>query len=68
MNRPLSVVIGEVLEQACLKPEQHCELCGKLSDTCPYGPNFAEICFECGMKDEALSEKNIGIKLFGDPE
>ena len=29
-----------------------CELCGKLDELRPYGPNGENICYECGMKDE----------------
>jgi hypothetical protein len=32
----------------------------------PYGPKGERICFDCGMKDEATTDKMIGIKLFGD--
>ena len=34
------------------EPPQKCELCGKIEETRPYGPNGARVCFECGMKDE----------------
>ena len=31
---------------------QQCDLCGKVAELRPYGPNGECICFECGMKDE----------------
>lgn len=32
--------------------DNNCELCGKVEELRPYGPNGELICFECGMKDE----------------
>jgi len=43
-----------------------CELCGKVAETRPYGPNGERICYECGMKDKATTEKVMGKVLFGD--
>lgn len=37
----------------CRKRDRKCELCGKVAETRPYGPKGEEVCFECGMKDEA---------------
>jgi hypothetical protein len=31
---------------------KECEICGKSAELRPYGPNGANVCFECGMKDE----------------
>lgn len=45
-----------------------CEYCGKLADLRPYGRNGARICFECGMKNEKETEKNMNIILFGTDE
>jgi hypothetical protein len=36
-----------------------CQLCGKIAETRPYGPNGEEVCFECGMKDEAAAERGF---------
>ena len=47
------------------EPEMICHECGRIAETRPYGPGFAEICFECGEKDPGLTERNMGIKLFG---
>lgn len=34
-----------------------CEICGKVADLRPYGPNGEWICFKCGMKDEETTSK-----------
>jgi len=35
-----------------------CELCGaEDGETRPYGPNGEEVCFTCGMKDEAAAKR-----------
>jgi len=36
---------------------QQCDICGKIAELRPYGPNGECICFECGMKDEATTAK-----------
>ncbi len=36
-----------------------CELCGKKGELRPYGPNGERICFECGMKDEKTTMKQL---------
>lgn len=36
-----------------------CELCGKVDDLRPYGPNNENICFDCGMKDEETTKKKF---------
>jgi len=33
--------------------KQQCDLCGKIAELRPYGPNGECVCFSCGMKDEA---------------
>lgn len=45
------------------KPQQ-CDLCGKIAELRPYGPNGECICFECGEKDPESVERAMG-KLFG---
>ena len=49
------------------EPEGICHMCGKIAETRPYGPGFQEICFDCGMRDEAGTIKRMSHKLFGDP-
>jgi hypothetical protein len=43
-----------------------CELCGKIAECRPYGPKGERICFECGMKNEAITNRMMGKKLFGE--
>jgi hypothetical protein len=38
---------------------QQCDLCGKIAELRPYGPNGEAICFECGMKDEATTQQQF---------
>ena len=33
-----------------------CELCSKVTDLRPYGPNDELICYECGIKDEKTTQ------------
>lgn len=49
------------------EPDGVCELCGKVDETRPYGPGGKRICFDCGMKDQARTEHNMGIQLYGKP-
>lgn len=46
-------------------PEK-CELCGKIEETRPYGPNGEKVCFECGMKDEKTAELRMRQHIFGE--
>lgn len=39
--------------------DDKCELCGKVSELRPYGPNGENICFECGMKNEIATAKQF---------
>jgi hypothetical protein len=43
-----------------------CELCSKVAELRPYGPNKEWICFECGMKDEEAAKKQFGAILGSD--
>jgi hypothetical protein len=36
-----------------------CELCGVIAETRPYGPKGEEVCFVCGMKDEAAMRRGF---------
>ena len=38
---------------------QQCDLCGKIRELRPYGPNGECVCFECGMKDEPAAERRF---------
>lgn len=46
------------------KPQQ-CDLCGKVAELRPYGPNGECVCFDCGMKDEAAAERQFVKRVLG---
>lgn len=47
---------------------QRCEMCGIIAETRPYGINHEEICYDCAMKDPAVTEIRMKELLFGDEE
>lgn len=53
---------GVIMEE----PPQVCELCGVVEECRPYGPNNEQICFDCGMKDEATTQKKMSEYIFGE--
>lgn len=53
---------GFIMEE---KP-QKCELCGKVSETRPYGPKGERVCYECGMKDMKAAKRGIHRYIFGE--
>lgn len=46
--------------------DQRCELCGKVAECRPYGPNGEQICYECGQKDPATTNRQMNKYLFGE--
>ena len=51
-----------------------CTECGKVTELRPYGKDFAQICYECSMQDEArtrrsfvkrLNEASYGVAVIG---
>lgn len=46
--------------------KQQCDTCGKIAELRPYGPNGKCICYECGMKDKATTERMMNKVLFGE--
>lgn len=34
-----------------------CDMCGTVDELRPYGPNGENVCFDCGMKDEAAVDR-----------
>lgn len=64
--KPTNVGTGvQVLDRT--KPfDGKCELCTTVTDLRPYGPAGEWICFSCGQKDEAMTQKRMGQILFGD--
>ena len=43
-----------------------CELCGKVAELRPYGPKGEEVCFTCGMKDKAATERGFARLVLGE--
>ena len=50
------------------EPPQACELCGKIDECRPYGPNDEQVCFECAMKDEETTKKKMAAYIFGETD
>lgn len=48
------------------EPEQMCEMCGKVDECRPYGPNDEQICFDCAMKDKETTERKMAAYIFGE--
>jgi|HigsolmetaAR206D_1030411.scaffolds.fasta_scaffold16154_2 hypothetical protein len=48
------------------EPDDRCELCHKVSELRPYGPNGERICFTCGMENKVMTERRMGQVLFGE--
>ena len=46
--------------------DMRCELCGKVDELRPYGPNGERVCFDCGMKDEAAAKRQMNKYIFGE--
>lgn len=42
---------------------QQCDLCGKIAELRPYGPNGETVCFECAMKDEEAAIKQFAKRI-----
>ena len=56
--------IGNVVIICEEKPEK-CDMCEKIKELRPYGPNGERICYECYMKDEETMYKIMCKVLFG---
>lgn len=50
------------------EPEQMCEMCGKIDECRPYGPNGEQICFDCATTkcDQEQIEKRMRQHIFGE--
>lgn len=48
-----------------IEPEREatCELCGKIAELRPYGPNDENICFGCMKKDEATAKRKFRERM-----
>lgn len=38
---------------------QMCEICGKIDECRPYGPNHEQICFECGQLNPEITQQRM---------
>jgi len=45
---------------------QKCDLCGRIEETRPYGPNGENVCFACGFKDEKAFMKGFRKLVLGE--
>lgn len=43
-----------------------CQMCGKVDELRPYGPNGEEVCFDCAMKDEAAAKRGFCRLVLGE--
>lgn len=50
------------------EPDTVCEMCGKVDECRPYGPNDEQICFDCAMKDEETTTKKMRSYIYGEEE
>ena len=48
------------------EPDRRCELCGKIDECRPYGPNGEQVCFDCAMKDEETAKRQFMKHVFGE--
>lgn len=55
-NQPRIVLIDST-------EDAKCELCGKIDDLRPYGPNGESVCFDCAMKDEEAAKRQFSKLL-----
>lgn len=55
------VVIIEV------EKDRVCSMCGAKKECRPYGKDGADICFDCGMKNESETKRQMNHRLFGEP-
>jgi hypothetical protein len=49
--------------------DQMCEMCGKIDECRPYGPNGEQICFDCATTkcEKEQVERRMMNHIFGDP-
>ena len=48
-----------------VEDDDTCELCGKVDELRPYGPKGERICYDCGQKDPATTERVMEETLYG---
>ena len=47
---------------------QQCDLCGKVAELRPYGPNEECVCLDCGMKDIRSVKRQFDKRFYGDKD
>ncbi len=52
------------------EPDQMCEMCGKVDECRPYGPNDEQVCYDCAMNKvgEETVKKKMDAYIFGEKE
>jgi hypothetical protein len=53
----MSFRINDRVIVICDEPDKRCELCGKIDDCRPYGPNGEQVCWDCGEKNPEARER-----------
>ena len=50
--------------------DEMCEMCGKIDECRPYGPNDENICFDCAMNKvgEETVNKKMSAYIFGEKD
>lgn len=48
-----------------VEEDRRCELCGKVEECRPYGPNGEQVCLDCGMKDEEAAKRQFMKRVLG---
>lgn len=50
------------------QPDECCEMCGKIDECRPYGPNDENICYDCAMNKvgEETVRKKMNAYIFGE--
>lgn len=63
----MSEKVGDVFIIVEEEPAK-CEMCGKVDELRPYGPNNENICFDCAMKDEETAKRKFRERVEGPSE
>ncbi len=52
------------------EPDQMCEMCGKVDECRPYGPNDEQVCYDCAMNKvgEETVKKKMDAYICGEKE
>lgn len=48
------------------EPPDTCQFCGAFDELRPYGPKGERICYNCAMKNEKTTERQMRKILFGE--